>query len=139
MGDEGEHQRGRIHDQEHGGDADGDGFDAELGRVGAARVNGGHEHTSRGDGHGGDARGCGLGREGELLVAQTPGEERGAEHEKQVADDRARDRRPHDLELAIGDEEDADDQLGGVAERGIQEAADPRPGVGRQLLGGVAE
>ena len=107
--------------------------------VGCARVDGGHQNTRGRQGHGGHAGRGRLGRELELSVLEAAGEERSAEHEQKVPDDRAGDRRTHHLELAAGDKEHADDELGSVAERGVQEAADTRPGVGGELLGGVAE
>ena len=133
-----EHERRRIHDQEHDSDGDGDGLDTELGGMGAARVDGGHEHAGEGDCHRGDPCPGGGGRESQLAEAQAAGEERRPEHEQQIADDRPGDRRPHHLQLAVRHEKDPDDELGGVAEGGVEQAADPGPGVDGELLGGVS-
>ena len=72
----------------------------------------------------------------DLLLAPDPADEhREAEHEQQVAQDRADDRGLHDLLKSLGEEEEGDDQLGGVAEGDVEEAADARPGLRCQLLG----
>ena len=62
-----------------------------------------------------------------LDLAATAGEEREPEHEQQVADDRAGQRAADDLGQPLVDRDQGDDQLGRVAERGIEEAADPGP------------
>jgi hypothetical protein len=48
------------------------------------------------------------------------------EHEQQVPDDRAGQRRLDDLDQAFAQREERDDQLGDIAERGIEDAADLR-------------
>ena len=53
-------------------------------------------------------------------------EHRRAQHEQDVAEDRADHRRLDDLVQALVQREESDDQLGGVAERDVQQAADAR-------------
>ena len=72
-------------------------------------------------------------------VLQAADEQRGAEDEQQVADDRAGDRRVDDVDLAVEDQERGDDDLADVADRGVHDPADLRSGRDAQLLGGVAE
>ena len=69
----------------------------------------------------------------ELLraAAEAADEERQAEHEQQVADDAAGDRGLDQLDVPVAQRDDRDDQLGGVAEGGVEEAA-PAPGPARR-------
>ena len=60
------------------------------------------------------------------VAAEAADEHRGAHHEQDVADDRADDRRLHDLVEAGLEREQRDDQLRRVAERDVQQAADAR-------------
>ena len=71
--------------------------------------------------------------------AAAAGEEREAEHEQQVADDGAGQRAAHDLRQPLVHRDQRDDQLRRVAERRVEEAADPRPGVLRRVLGRLAD
>ena len=66
-------------------------------------------------------------------LAAAAEEEREAEDEQQVPDHGAGQRATHDLVQPFVDGEQRDDQLGGVAEGGVEEAADAGAGV----LGGV--
>ncbi len=66
-------------------------------------------------------------------------DEREPEHEQEVADHRSRQRAADDLGQPLVDGDQGDDQLRGVAERGVEEAADPRPGVLRRVLGRLAD
>ena len=89
-------------------------------------------------------QGCGVHPDHLLVVLLHPvseatDQQRGAEHEQQVADDRAGDRGVDDGDLVIEDQEGGDDDLADVADRGVQDSADPRSGRDAQLLGGVAE
>src|SRR4029453_6200539 len=59
-----------------------------------------------------------------------------AHDEQDVAQDGADDRRLDDLLEALAQGEQGDDELGGVAEGDVEEAADAGAGAGRQLLGG---
>ena len=61
------------------------------------------------------------------------GHERGAEDEQEVPDHASREGAADDLREAIVHGDERDDELGRVAERRVEEAADPGPGV----LGGV--
>ncbi len=63
----------------------------------------------------------------------TTGHERGAEDEQEVPDHASRERAADDLRETVVHRDQRDDELGRVAERRVEEAADPRPGV----LGGV--
>ena len=74
-----------------------------------------------------------------LLVLQPAQEERQPEDQQEVPEDRAGERCLHDLDLVVQDQEDRDDQLGDVAERGVDQPADPRPGVQRELFGGTPD
>ena len=70
---------------------------------------------------------------------QAAGQQARAQHQQQVADDRAGDRRLDQIEQSGADGEDRDDQLGGVAEGSVEQAAQARAGVMRQLLGPLAD
>ena len=74
-----------------------------------------------------------------LDLAATSGEQREAEHEQQVADDGAGQRSADDLGQALVDRDQGDDQLGRVAERGVEEAADSGAGVLGGVLRGLAD
>ena len=65
-------------------------------------------------------------------------EHRRAHDEQDVAEDRADDRGLDDLLQALAQREERDDELGEVAERDVQEAADARAGAVRELLGRAA-
>ena len=69
---------------------------------------------------------------------QAADEHRGAHDEQDVAEDRADQRRLDDLLQALVEREEGDDQLGRVAERDVQEAADARARARRELLGRAA-
>jgi hypothetical protein len=71
-------------------------------------------------------------------MAHATRQHRRAEHEQHVADDRAGDGRAHYVVEARAQRGDRDDQLGCVAEGGVQEAADAFPGLRGDLLGGAA-
>ena len=68
---------------------------------------------------------------------EPPGEHRCPQAEQEVADDRAGDRRLDDVDQPLLEGEQADDDLGGVAERGVQQAPAVGPSVLGQRLGGV--
>ena len=72
-------------------------------------------------------------------LAAAAGEEREAEHEQQVPDHGSGQRAAHDLVQPLVDGDQRDDQLGRVAERGVEEAADPRAGVLGRVLGRLAD
>ena len=61
-------------------------------------------------------------------------EQREAENEQEISGDRPHERCPHDVGQAVGDGDDGDDQLRRVAERRVQEAADARPRVKREVV-----
>ena len=67
------------------------------------------------------------------------GDERDAEDEQEVPDDATRERAADDLGQALVHGDERDDQLGRVPERGVEEAADPRPGVLGGVLGRLAD
>ena len=58
-----------------------------------------------------------------------------SEDEEKIADDAAGNRRLDDRRVVRAERRDGDDQLGGVSERGIQEAAESWAGALRQLIG----
>ena len=66
------------------------------------------------------------------------GQQREPEDEQQVAQNAAGDRRLHQLDQAGAQRHDRDDQLGGVAERRVEQAADRGAGPMRQVLGRLA-
>src|SRR5919106_6262133 len=75
-----------------------------------------------------------------LLLARPPAEEEGqTQNEQDVPDDRARDRRLHDLELALEDEEEGDDHLRHVAEGGVEKTSLLRPDANGEVLRGVTD
>lgn len=73
-----------------------------------------------------------------VLKRNPPQEDRKPQHQKQVGEDRTGDRGFHYLELSRRQSHPCDDQLGGVAESGIQEPAYGTPGAGCEFLGGPA-
>ena len=62
-------------------------------------------------------------------------EEREAEHEQQVPDDAAGNRRLDQFDVSLAERDDRDDELGGVAERGVEEAAQCGAGAFGEFLG----
>ena len=105
-----------------------------LARAAGEREDRGHEQADKGD----DEQ-CGVGA-GDLpaerlrAVAQPADQHAGPEHEQQVADDRAGERRLDDLDEAGLQREEGDDQLGDVAEGRVEDAADLRPGQRPEAL-----
>ena len=85
------------------------------------------------DGEGEHARVERAGRlvEGLLLVAQPAEEEGAAEHQQQVGQDRAEQRDLHDAQQTRLDSEHRHDQLGHVAEGGVEQPA--QPGTGKEV------
>ena len=140
MGAEREHQAAKI-DREQDDRHD----DAEPDRLGdelAAADDGedrGHDDGDGGQRHHADLGARADGGEGLDGVAQAAGEERRAEHQQQVADDRADQRGLDDVEHAGAQRDEGDDQLGGIAEGGVEQAADALADPGRELLGRQAE
>jgi hypothetical protein len=57
------------------------------------------------------------------------------QHEQEVAHHRTGKRRADDIRQAVREGDERNDQLRGIAEAGVQKAADSRPGVVRCLLG----
>ena len=66
------------------------------------------------------------------LCFKSAGELRRAEDEQQVAEDRTGDRCLHQVDESRAQREDRDDQLRQIAERGVEQAAERRPGVRRR-------
>ena len=75
----------------------------------------------------------------EVLVLETAGEARRAQDEQDVADDRAGERRLDDAVVALLERDQGDDELGGVAEGGVQEPADAFARALGQVLGRFAQ
>ncbi len=80
-------------------------------------------------------------------VLQTPDHHGQTQHQQDVAQDRAGKRGPHEIEhllvdgrvqQSLADGHDGDDQLGRVAQRGIEQAPQARARVNGQRLGGRA-
>ena len=67
--------------------------------------------------------------EAERRLPGTPGDEAEAHDQQQVAEDAAGDRRLHQVDQARLQRHDRDDELGRVAERGVEEAADRGTGA----------
>jgi hypothetical protein len=63
-----------------------------------------------------------------------PEGERGPEHEQDVRGDTAREGAADDVRESVPDGDQRDDELGRVAEAGIQQSADARPGVARRVF-----
>ena len=72
-------------------------------------------------------------------VAGAAQPQRETEHEQEVADDATRQRPADDLGETLLDGDERDDQLRRVAERGVEEAADPRARVVRRVLGRLSD
>ena len=77
----------------------------------------------------------------ELLraVLQAARELRGAEHEEQIADDRAGDRCLDEIDEPGAQREDRDDELREIPERRVDESTERGTGVRGELLGGGAQ
>ena len=137
--DQREGERRDVEGDQHGGDRAGDDLPLDQAVVAAEREQRRHQQAGdrqheRGRVHRGRAGVVLL-----LLVLQPAEEEGEAQHEQQVPQDRAGQRCLHDLDLAFEEQEDRDDQLGDVAERGVDQSAEARTDVQRQLLGGAAD
>ena len=74
-----------------------------------------------------------------LFEAEPAGEEGEAQDQQQVAHDRPDQRRLDDREVAGGDKQDPDDELGQVAEGGIDKAAEAGADADGDLLGGASD
>ena len=74
-----------------------------------------------------------------LVILEAAKQQRDAEHEQRVGDDRAGHRRLHQHELPGAQGRERDHQLRQVAERRIEQAADRITGLGRHRLRGVTE
>ena len=73
------------------------------------------------------------------VVPQPAQQERDAEHEEQVGDDRASDRRLDELEHAHAQRGQRNDKLGEIAKARVQKAADAVARLGGDRFGGAAE
>ena len=141
--DQRKNQREKVADKEHGGDGQGK---ILLGlRRPAARLPIGRQVKNRrndqpdggqAERRGGNARGRLVER---LAVKAHPaGQNGGAEHQENVADDRAGDGGFDHTGQALGQSHQRDDQLGGIAEGGVEQPADAMAGAGTQMLGSPA-
>ena len=135
-----EHQAEQVdHQEEHRHD------DAESHRPGdevALARDGEHRRHQDGDGgqrHHADLRAHADRGEALDLVLEAAGQERRPQHQQQVADDRAGERGLDHVEHAGAQRHQGDDQLGGIAQGGVEEAADALAETGCQLLGGDAK
>jgi hypothetical protein len=73
------------------------------------------------------------------VVLEPSEEERHAQQEQHVGDDRARNRRLHQHVLPGAQGGERDDQFGQVPERGVEQPAHRVTGLGRHRLGGMAQ
>ena len=132
VGDEGEHEHGAVQEDE---DAR---YDAAHHLALEQRVSPGREDEQRGHQKAGNGRRRvhrgGLGTETLEVVPQAPDEQRHAEDEQEVAQDRSGQGGLHDLDLVPKDEQDRDDQLRDVPERRVEQPSSTRTGVDRELL-----
>ena len=69
-------------------------------------------------------------------MAQSAGEHRGAEHQQNISDNGADDRRFHDIVEAGAQSGDGDDHFGCIAERRIEEASHAFPHTLGEMLRG---
>ncbi len=120
---------------DHQDDRDLDAQAAFAGEGFAARqvmVSRGRQQRSGGEQqHGSLAAGrCGVERLRRMTKAA--GEQRDPEHQQEIADDRTRDRGLDDADEPAAKRRERDDHLGGVAERGVQQAADAGAGSLRE-------
>ncbi len=139
--DQREDQRHHVGGEEDGRDRDGELLLA-LGRP-AARllIRGEVEHRRDDQADGGKAeRGRrhprGRAVERLLLELQPAGNHRSAEDEQDIADDRSGDRGLDDADQTVRQRYQSDDQLGGVTEGRVQQAANPWTGARGEMLGG---
>ena len=134
--DEREDQRGRVERDQHPGD----GAAHDLAPDERLRPRGqneerrhqqpDHREHERGGVHRRGALAVGL-----LLVPEPADEEGDPQDEQQVPEDGAGERCLHDVELPVHDEKDGDHELRDVAERRVEEPADPRSRVQGELVG----
>ncbi|KAH6607600.1 hypothetical protein Trco_003913 [Trichoderma cornu-damae] len=134
-----EEQVGAVDDEQDDGGAAG-----ELGHVIGGRVGGGVEDGGDDDGGGrqGQHGGGGLGHDGvEVLLraAQAAEEEAEAHDQQQVGEDGADERGLDNGNLVVDEGDDGDDELDGIAERGVEQAAEGLAGPEGDLLGGEAQ
>ena len=135
MGDQAEDQTQPVRDHQQGADGETHPMLEPLRVGGEMMKQRGDDQTYRGQDH--QSRAHPGGRPVELLDPELePAREQArAQDEQQVADDAARQRRlDHVVEPSLKREE-SEDQLGGVAERGVEQAPDPGPKPMSKLLG----
>ena len=124
-----------VDDQEHDRDGHGEGGERiAIGIAFPARDGGNEEHESRErkEPEREEAREA-------VELAPSARDQRCTENEKQVPDDAARERPAHDFRQPLVDGDEGDDQLGRVAEGGVQEASDPGSRVDGRVLGRLAD
>jgi hypothetical protein len=97
-----------------------------------------HEQRDQREDHQARLQADALGIELELALAGASDDDREAEAEERIADDRAGDLRLDDVRVPFEQHEDREHELGGVAERRVQQAADRRTGPVRDLPGAAA-
>src|SRR5829696_1741270 len=117
-------------------------LDAQIGRVRSGVGYGEDGRQRERGGHDGEHRGVDtsyLHREALDAVLQASEQDAGPEHEQYVAYDRPDDRSLDHRREARGEGEDGDYELGGVAEGGVEDAADARASVIAEALGGLSE
>ena len=102
-----------------------------------ALIGGGHDQGDGGEGQHGGLCPRALGVEVLLAMAQPAGQHRGAQHQQHIADDRADDRGLDHVVEPGAQRDQGDDELGGVAEGGIEQAARAFAYPGGEMLGGV--
>ena len=98
-----------------------------------------HDEPDRGDHEERDARAGEVRIELLRAVLESARELRGAEHEEEIADDRAGDRCLDEIDEPRAQREDRDDELREIAERCVDESTERGAGVRGELFGGVPE
>ena len=81
----------------------------------------------------------GFGVEMLLLPCEAAGNERYAQNQQQIPDDRAYQRRLDHVKIARQHQQHRNDQLGDVAERGVEQATEPGTDTDGQLVGGAPD
>ncbi len=139
VGMEGEHEREGVYDEKEDADLQGErSFPRRPGRSRQVMEERGDEERDRGQRQLGRSRPAAGRIELLGLELEPAAQHRGAQDEEGVADDRSGQRRLHDLGQPFPQCHDRDDELGHVAERGVEEPPDPFAGSRGEVLGGLA-
>jgi hypothetical protein len=146
---EAEEEIRQVRDEEDHGDLEREPGLQDLLALGRHAIRSDRVHRDRVEDRGDDEAGRGQGEEGRVhgggraierlgLALQPTREDGHAQHEEHVPDDRAGEGRLHDVVEAALERGERDDQLGRVPEGGVQETADSRAELRRELFGGAS-